>query len=48
MDDKKSKRVIAKYKGLLCEPDQSTRKGISEELRRAVEIFYPNDEYSRM
>ena len=48
VDDKKSKRVITKYKGLLCEPDQSTRKGISEELRRAVEIFYQNDEYSRM
>ena len=33
---------------LQCEPDQSTRKGTSEELRRAVEIFYQNDEYSRM
>ena len=37
-----------KNKGLLCEPDQKTRKGISEELRRTVEMFYQNDEYSRM
>ena len=44
----KKARELLKHKGLLCEPEQRTRKNISEELRRAVEMFYQNDEYSRM
>ena len=44
----KKARELLKNKGLLCEADQKTRKGISEELRRAAEMLYQNDEYSRM
>ena len=44
---KKAKELL-KNKGLLCEPDQRTRKSISEELRRTLKMFYQNDEYSRM
>ena len=36
----KKARQLLKNKGLICEPDQRTRKGISEELRRAVEMFF--------
>ena len=43
---KKAKELL-KNKGLLCEPDQRTRKSISEELRRTVKMFYQNDEHSR-
>ena len=44
----KKARELLKNKGLLCEPDQMKRKCISGELRRTVEIFYQNGEYSRM
>ena len=44
----KKARTLLKNKGLLCEPDQRTRKGISEELRRALKCFIRMMNYSRM
>ena len=44
----KKARESLKNKGLLCESDQRTRKGKSEELRGAIKMFFQNDEYNKI